>query len=94
MSRPSLWIYFNHTETLEVEVGSKSWALGTQYSLGGQTEVGVGLGKLFQRKAVIRPDPKSLSPSSEFLPLGYWFSGRLQSPYSSMGSAVEDGSAE
>lgn len=44
MSHTSLRIYFNHTETLE---GSKSQALGTQYSLRGQAEVGVGLGNLF-----------------------------------------------
>lgn len=59
-------------------MGSKFWVLGTQYSLRGQTEVRVGLGNLFQRKAVVslgprkrkpRPDPKSFSPSLESLSL-------------------------
>lgn len=68
-------------------MGSESWVLGTQYFLRGQTEVGVGLGNPFQRKAVIRPDPKRLSPSLESILLGYWFSWRLQSPYPSRGSA-------
>lgn len=59
MSHPSLQIYFNHTETLEDGGGYQVLGAGegTQYSLRGQIEVGVGLGSLLHRKAVISQAP-------------------------------------